>query len=120
LHAQIEQSENYVLIDVPNSTHLVKLLQRIRDESHRFAVSYHTILKVGRQRESWLTDVPGIGEATKKKLIRHFGSARGVLQARDAELEAVLGDKKAHILRMYIRAENKSEKLKDASVDVVE
>jgi ERCC4-type nuclease len=83
-------------------------------------VSYHTVLKVSRQRESWLTNVPGIGDITKKKLIREFGSTRGILQARDAELEKILGEKKTELLRMYIRAEKKFEKAQDAPDVVVE
>lgn len=110
LRSHVEQSDNFILIDVPDTSHLVKLLQRIRDESHRFAVSYHTVLKVGRQRESWLTDVPGIGDKTKKKLIREFGSTRGVLQARKQELVKILGEGKAKLLISYIRAEKKSTK----------
>lgn len=120
MNAHIERSDNFVLIDIPNSSHVVKLLQRIRDESHRFAVSYHTVLKVGRQRESWLTNVPGIGDITKKKLIREFGSTRGILQARDAELVKLLGDKKAQLLKMYIRAEKKATKPDSTLSPVVE
>lgn len=108
LKAHVQQSDNYILIDVPNISHLVKLLQRIRDESHRFAVSYHSVLKVARQKESWLTNVPSIGDITKKKLIREFGSTRGILHARDEELVKILGPKKAQLLRTYIRAEKKS------------
>ena len=78
-----------------------------RDESHRFAVSYHTVLKRGRQLTSWLDDVPSIGPATKKKLIKSFGSSKGVLQARGFELEKVLGAKKAELLAKYIRAAKK-------------
>jgi excinuclease ABC subunit C len=109
-NAVIEESEDFLLITLPSSSHAVKLLQRIRDESHRFAVSYHSVLKVARQRRSWLEDVPGIGDITKKRLIRTFGSSRGVLQARKGELSAVLGDKKAEILHAYIRAEKKQSK----------
>jgi excinuclease ABC subunit C len=108
LHGTLEYSDDFILVNLPDSSHLIKLLQRIRDESHRFAVSYHTVLKTSRQRSSWLTDVPSIGDATKKKLIRQFGSARGVLQARDAELIACVGVAKATILKSYIRAEKKS------------
>lgn len=104
----VEQSEDFILIDLPDSSHIVKLLQRIRDESHRFAVSYHSVLKTKRQTISMLDSVPGIGPTTKKKLLRTFGSLRGVIQARDAELVQILGEKKAAILKMYIRAEKKS------------
>jgi len=97
------ESDDFILVNVPHNTNVVKLLQRIRDESHRFAVSYHSVLKVKRQTASILDDVPGIGPATRKKLIKEFGSLRGVLQARDFELTKVLGEKKAVILKQYLR-----------------
>ncbi len=100
-------SEGYTLVDLPNNSNIIKLLQRIRDESHRFAVSYHSILKVNRQTSSMLDDVPGIGPVTKKRLLKTFGSVRGIMQARQEELDKFLGEKKAAVLRQYIRAENK-------------
>jgi excinuclease ABC subunit C len=99
------------LVNVPHSTNLIKLLQRIRDESHRFAVSYHSVLKVKRQTASMLDDIPGIGPVTRKNLLKTFGSMRGVMQARDWELQKILGEKKAAILRQYIRAEKRNERL---------
>jgi excinuclease ABC subunit C len=90
-----------------HDSHVLKLLQRIRDESHRFAVSYHTVLKGKRQTASLLDDLPGVGPATRKKLLRTFGSMRGVTQAQDFELEKIIGAKKAAILKQYIRASKK-------------
>jgi excinuclease ABC subunit C len=92
-------------------TDLVKLIQRIRDESHRFAVSYHSTLKRTQQTASLLDDIPTIGPATRKKLIRTFGSMRGVMQARDWELARVVGEKKAFILRQYLRPLTKDMRL---------
>lgn len=108
LRATIEESDDYYLVNAPHDSHLVKLLQRIRDESHRFAVSYHSVLKVKRQTTSLLDEVPGIGPTTKKKLLKTFGSLRGIEQARDFELEKVLGMNKATILRQYLRANKKA------------
>lgn len=96
------ESDDFILVNVPHNTNLVKLLQRIRDESHRFAVSYHSVLKQKRQTASVLDDVPGIGPATRKKLIRTFGSLRGVTQASESELAAVLGAKRAALLGKYL------------------
>jgi excinuclease ABC subunit C len=98
------ESEDFALINLPHSTNLVKLLQRIRDESHRFAVSYHSVLKTKRQTASLLDDIPTIGPETRKKLLKTFGSVRGVIQARDIELQKLVGDKKAVILRQYLRS----------------
>lgn len=107
LGGYITETDDFLLINLPHSTNLVKLLQRIRDESHRFAVSYHSTLKVKQQTASLLEDIPTIGPATRKKLIKTFGSMRGVMQARDWELAKVVGEKRAVILRQYIRAEAK-------------
>ena len=93
------ESEDFILVNVPYNTNLVKLLQRIRDESHRFAVSYHSVLKTKRQTASLLDDIPGIGPATRKKLLRTFGSMRGVAQADEAELAQAIGTSKAKKLK---------------------
>ncbi len=81
---------------------VTKLFQRIRDESHRFAVSYHTVLKRQEQTRSALDDVPGVGPASKKKLLRVFGSVRGVASAGEAELTAVVGVTRARAIRSHL------------------
>jgi excinuclease ABC subunit C len=92
------ESDDFILINLPHSTNLVKLLQRIRDESHRFAVSYHSSLKRKQQTTSILDGIPGIGPITRKKLIRQFGSGRGVQEASEELLMGALGPKKGHLL----------------------
>jgi excinuclease ABC subunit C len=86
------RSQGFTLINLPHHTNLVKLLQRIRDESHRFAVSYHSTLKRKRQTQSSLDDIPGVGPVTKRKLLREFGSTRGVKQATSEEIARVVGE----------------------------
>lgn len=71
--------------------HVVKLIQRIRDESHRFAVSYHTVLRSKAQTKNILEDIPGIGPATRKKLMRHFGSVSAIEKASAEEIISVTG-----------------------------
>lgn len=105
------ETNDFILVNLPASTNAVKLLQRIRDESHRFAVSYHSVLKSRRQISSLLDEIPTIGPATRKKLIKIFGSIRGVQQARDFELEKVVGVQKAAILKQYLRAHKKTNSL---------
>ncbi|HTH72556.1 MAG TPA: excinuclease ABC subunit UvrC [Candidatus Pristimantibacillus sp.] len=91
LGGYVSESKDFFLVNIPHNTNLVKLLQRIRDESHRFAVSYHSVLKAKRQTSSMLDDIPGIGPITRKKLIRAFGSLRGVKLASEAEVADVVG-----------------------------
>ncbi len=98
-------TEDFILVNLPHSTHIVKLLQRIRDESHRFAVSYHTVLKRQKQTASSLEDIPGIGPLTRKKLIRTFGSLRGVQTASKTDIEAVIGVSKTAVLLKYLPAQ---------------
>ena len=109
------ESDDFILVNLPHTANLVKLLQRIRDESHRFAVSYHTVLKRTQQTASMLDEIPTIGPATRKKLIRTFGSLRGVMQAREFELIKVVGEKKAAILLQYLRPLKRELKNPDIS-----
>ena len=99
------ESEDFILVNIPHNTNLVKLLQRIRDESHRFAVSYHSVLKRKRQTASALDDIPGIGPVTRKKLIRHFGSLRAVKTAPAEELVAVVGEARTAVIKKHISAD---------------
>ena len=82
---------------------LVKLFQRVRDESHRFAVSYHTTLSRKRQTQSILEQIPGIGPVTKRKLIKAFGSVRGITEASDEAIAAVAGGSKVTAIRQALR-----------------
>lgn len=82
--------------------HVTKLFQRVRDESHRFAVSYHTVLKRAKQTASSLEDIPGIGPATRKKLIKHFGSLRALKKAPEIELSQLVGIEKAQKIKQYL------------------
>jgi excinuclease ABC subunit C len=82
---------------------VTKLFQRIRDESHRFAVSYHTVLKRAKQTANTLEEIPGIGPVTRRALIRTFGSMRGVVAADPAEIAKVIGEKKTAIILPYLK-----------------
>ena len=92
------ESDDFILVNLPHNTNLVKLLQRIRDESHRFAVTYHSTLKRRQQTASALDAIPGVGPATRKKLIRIFGSLRAVQDASAADLAAAVGPAKAAVV----------------------
>ena len=96
--AIIRESDKFVKIVLPLNSDIVKLLQRIRDESHRFAVSYHTVLKGKRQIKSVLDELPGIGPASKKKLMRKFGSLAGIKEATHNELVDLIGESRAKII----------------------
>ncbi|MHB8658103.1 MAG: excinuclease ABC subunit UvrC [Solirubrobacteraceae bacterium] len=69
----------------------LQLLQRVRDEAHRFAVTHHRIRRDRAMTASILDEVPGVGPARKRALLAHFGSPDAVLSASREELEAVPG-----------------------------
>jgi excinuclease ABC subunit C len=71
------------------------LLQRIRDESHRFAIAHHRNRRSKRMTASALDEVKGLGESRRNALIRHFGSVRKLSQASEEEIAALPGFGKA-------------------------
>jgi excinuclease ABC subunit C len=98
----IAKNLQYDVTALNRSSDALKLLQRIRDESHRFAVSYHSTLKRGRQNASVLDDIPGIGPATRRKLLRHFGSVSALSGASQPEIQKLIGKSKASVLAKHL------------------
>jgi len=78
-------------LKIPKSSPVLQLLQRIRDEAHRFAISYHRALRAKRTLQTELTQIPGVGPATAKKLLLAFGSVTQVREAEEATLIATVG-----------------------------
>ncbi|GMQ85884.1 MAG: excinuclease ABC subunit UvrC [Acidimicrobiia bacterium] len=74
------------------------LLQRVRDEAHRFAVTYHRKLRTKRMIDSILDDVDGVGPARKSALVKEFGSLKGIRAASKEELAGVVPDRVAAAL----------------------
>ncbi len=81
--------------------HVVKLIQRVRDESHRFAISYHSLLRTKSQTKNKLEEIPGVGAVTRKKLLKKFGSVKGVEEASIEDLKELVGAK-AGAIKAYL------------------
>jgi excinuclease ABC subunit C len=79
----------------------LSLLQRVRDEAHRFALSYHHQLKQNDDLRSILDEIPDIGDARRKILLKHFGSALQVKNASLEELQKVTGIGKELAEKIY-------------------
>jgi excinuclease ABC subunit C len=79
------------------------LLARLRDEAHRFAITFHRKLRRERNFQSVLEEIPGVGEGRKKALLRHFGSLRAVREATVAQLAEVegFGEKQAGAVHAF-------------------
>lgn len=80
----------------------LQLLQRLRDEAHRFAITRHRGRRSRRMRETSLTDIPGVGPTRARILLRRFGSLSGVAAAAPDELEQAVGRATARAVRAYL------------------
>jgi excinuclease ABC subunit C len=76
---------------LPRTSEGLYLLQRVRDEAHRFAITYHRQKRSARMTSSALDDVTGLGQTRRTALLKHFGSVRRIRQASEAELTEVPG-----------------------------
>jgi excinuclease ABC subunit C len=76
---------------MPHDTPELQLVQRVRDEAHRFAITHHRVRRDRAMTESIMDDLPGIGPSRKRALLKHFGSPDSVLAATREELEQVPG-----------------------------
>jgi excinuclease ABC subunit C len=88
-------------IVLPEDDPALLLIQRIRDEAHRFAVTFHRKARSMRDLRSQLDDVPGIGPRRRRALLTSFGSLAGVRRATREELESVVGARAASAVIDY-------------------
>jgi excinuclease ABC subunit C len=88
---------------------VLHLVQKIRDESHRFAVTYHRKRREIRDRESELDAIPGVGPRTRQRLLEHFGSLRGIRQAGPDALTAVVNAATAEKIRRHFAQQPAAE-----------
>jgi excinuclease ABC subunit C len=94
-------------IELPKDSPVLHLIQMMRDEAHRFAVSYHRKRRELRDFDSELMDIPGIGEVRKKVLLRAFGSLERVKRAGFEELSPYVGPKAAAKIIEYFEKDSR-------------
>jgi len=82
---------------------VLHLIQMVRDEAHRFAVTFHRKRRQIRDRSTELLEIPGVGESTSRRLLEHFGSVRAVKLADAAALSAVVTRTQAEAIRNYFQ-----------------
>ena len=107
LHVGAKHSAGHSTTFIGNSpvnpyTDLLKLLQRLRDESHRFAIAYHQSLKTKRQTTSRLDSIPGVGPKTRHKLLKKFGSVQAVAKADVSQLSQVVSPNLAIAINKHL------------------
>lgn len=89
-------------IRLPKDSQELFLIQRIRDEAHRFAIGFYRQKHARATTASILDEVPGLGPTQKRKLIQHFGSLDGIRRADEGAIKKILGQKLTTTLRQYI------------------
>ncbi len=92
-----------VMID--HHSPVLHLVQMIRDEAHRFAITFHRKRREMRDRTSELNEIPGIGTQTRRRLLEHFGSVQAIKQADAAALSSVLNRRQVEALLRYFHQE---------------
>jgi excinuclease ABC subunit C len=95
------QEDDPIVLD--HHSPVLHLVQMIRDEAHRFAVTFHRKRRQIRDRATELREIPGVGESTTRRLLEHFGSLKAVKQADVAALSAVVTNAQAEAIEKYFR-----------------
>lgn len=98
---EVFEPEHSEPVMIPRTSSSLKLLQRVRDEAHRFAITYHRQKRSKRTIQSELEQIQGIGKATTKKILGHFGSVKQVKESGLEELSQIVGQKTAEHIRAF-------------------
>jgi excinuclease ABC subunit C len=93
---------------VPKTSSGLKLLQQVRDEAHRFAITFHRNRRSKRTIKTELTGIKGIGNSTATLLLKELGSVSAVKESDFQKIEKLVGKKKADIIKNYFE-QNKRE-----------
>jgi excinuclease ABC subunit C len=109
------QEDEPVVLD--RRSPVLHLVQKVRDESHRFAITYHRKRREIRDRQSELLEIEGVGTLTRNRLVQHFGSQRSIQQATLEALTAVVPKKLAERIYSHFHAEESGSAV-DALVQI--
>lgn len=88
-------------IMIPKKSSALKLLQKVRDEAHRFAISFHRKKRSKRTIQTELTQIQGVGEKTAQQLLKTFGSVKSVRETPLEDLQAEIGNKTGQRVHSY-------------------
>lgn len=92
-------------VHIDKKSESLRLLQRIRDEAHRFAITFHRNVRSKKAFGSQLTEVEGIGKQTAERLLKHFKSVKKIKEASEEEIGSIIGQAKAQKLMEWLTKE---------------
>jgi excinuclease ABC subunit C len=97
--------EDSIPLHINKKSLSLKLIQRLRDEAHRFAITFHRLKRSKKSIGSELDSVEGLGPGTREKLLKHFKSVSKIKSASTEEIGAVIGQHKANLLQKYFETQ---------------
>ncbi len=100
---EIYYPEDSIPLHISKKSPTLKLLQHLRDEAHRFGITFHRKKRDKKSLHTSLTDIDGIGEALSQRLLQHFGSVKALKSAEESEIALVVGIKKAQIIKTALK-----------------
>lgn len=98
---EIYYPEDSIPLYLDKNSDSLKVLQHLRDEAHRFGITFHRNQRSKKQIKSELDNIKGIGDETKRLLLREFRSVKRIRQAEDSELHKIVGKHKTALIRKY-------------------
>lgn len=100
--------EDSIPLHINKKSLSLKLIQRLRDEAHRFAITFHRLKRSKKSIASELDNVDGLGPGTREKLLKHFKSVAKIKSATEEEIVPVIGKHKAKLLQAYFSTKQNS------------
>lgn len=96
--------EDSIPLHINKKSLSLKLIQRLRDEAHRFAITFHRLKRSKKSITSELDDVDGLGPGTREKLLKHFKSVSKIRSATEDEIVSIIGTHKAGLLKTHFES----------------
>jgi len=100
---EIYYPEDSIPVHISKKSLSLRLLQHLRDEAHRFAITFHRLKRSNASFNTELENIPGVGQKTADQLLKAFRSVKKIKSANEDELSAVVGSKKAKLISRYFK-----------------
>ena len=100
---EIYYPNDEIPLHLSRKSETLKIIQQLRDEAHRFGITFHRKTRDKKTLQTELTQIDGIGEKTATKLLQHFGSIEKITHAQEHEIEKVVGQKNARNITSYFK-----------------
>lgn len=94
---------------IDKNSESLRVIQHLRDEAHRFGITHHRNRRSKSQTISILDSIPGVGEATRTSLLKHFRTVKKISEASEYDLAAIIGPARAHAVRLFFTSQQQQQ-----------